>query len=152
MAKQIKARRVATKRVNETRARELWLASLGAVAMTQKQGAKLYATMVAEGRNLQSRVQKAVDEANAQINARIAQVNKQIAGIKAEVEGRVQPLRQRAEATYLVIADEITVRLQPLLTRFGVKAPAKRKPAAKTRKVVRRPAKKAAKRAPRKAA
>lgn len=165
MAKQIKARRVAVKRVNESKARELWLASLGAASLTRKQGIKLYAKMVNEGRGMQSRVIEAVNgfgaqvndtlgQINGQINNRIAQVNEKIADVRAKIEGSVQPLRHRAEATYLVLADEVTVRLQPLLVRFGFAAPAKRRAPAKAKKVVRRaaPAKKAVKRATRKAA
>ena len=147
MAKQIKARRVAVKRVNESKARELWLASLGAASLTRKQGIKLYAAMVTEGRGMQSRVIEAVNGFGAQVNDKLADV-------RAKIEGSVQPLRHRAEATYLVLADEVTVRLQPLLVRFGFAAPAKRRAPAKAKKAVRRaaPAKKIVKRATRKAA
>lgn len=137
MAKQTKPRKTSKPRPATPAARDLWLATIGAVSLGRKQGAKLYDSVLAEGRTLQGRFEQGIAEAGEQINAAVASVRQRADAI-------VSPLRSRAEETLVVVKGEVEARLQPVLARLGVKkAPAKRRPAAK--RPVRKPV---AKRAP----
>ncbi|MBD8526306.1 phasin family protein [Pseudomarimonas arenosa] len=144
MAKQIKARRAAAKSSPKFNGRDLWLASLGAVAMTRKQGIKLYDTMINEGRSLQNQVVDRVSAFGEQINDRLADV-------RAKVEGAIAPVRARAVSTYSQIAKEVQTRLQPVLAKFGVKV-SKPRATKRVAKSTRKPAQKRTVRRARKAA
>lgn len=134
MAKQIKTRRAAAAAKARVEARDLWLAGLGAVSLTRKNGIKLYGTLLEEGKQFQGRAEQ-------QIDALQRQAREGFQSAKARVEAVVSPIRERAEATYGTVKTEVETRLQPVLAKFGVKpapkartrkAPvAKRKPAAK---------------------
>ncbi|MCK7594108.1 phasin family protein [Pseudomarimonas salicorniae] len=143
MVKQVKTRKAAAKRNPDFNARQLWLASLGAASLTRKQGIKLYDAMVEEGTSLQGKVNKAVDDAKAQVGGAIENV-------RGRIDGVVAPVRERAEATFVVIKDEVETRLQPVLARFGKakpttkRAPAKRRAAPKARKAPAKRTRKAA--------
>ena len=134
MAKQIKARRAAAKSSPKFNGRDLWLASLGAVSLTRKQGIKLYDNMLNEGRSLQSQVVDRVSAFGDQINSRLADV-------RAKVEGAIAPVRARAVATYGQIAQEVQTRLQPVLAKFGVKV-SKPRATKRAAKSTRKPAQK----------
>jgi len=142
MAKQIKSRRVSRAKQNSFEVRQLWLAAIGAVSLSRKQGVKLYSSVLAEGRSLQDRVNASVANIGDQVTTVIGQVRKR-------AEAVATPLRARAEAAIAIVKTEVETRLQPVLVRFGVsKAPAKRRAPAKrgTRKPVAKAA--AVKRAP----
>lgn len=126
MAKQIKSRRVSRTQKNSFEVRQLWLAAIGAVSLSRKQGAKLYASMLTEGHGLQDRVNETVANVGGQVTAAIGQV-------RERAEAVVTPLRIRAEAVISVVKTEVESRLQPVLVRFGLatKAPSKRRTAAK---------------------
>ena len=134
MAKQIKTRRAAPKAGVETR--DLFLAGLGAVSLTRKQGIKLYGAMLEEGKQFQGRIEQTIDglQDQARLGAEL---------VRERVESIVTPIRSRAEAAYGTVKAEVETRLAPVLAKLGVK------PAAKVR--VKRVAKKPAKRAVRKA-
>jgi len=133
MAKQIKSRRISRTQKNSFEVRQLWLAAIGAVSLSRKQGAKLYSSMLTEGRSLQDRVNETVASVSGQVTGAIGQV-------RERAEAVVTPLRARAEAAIAVVKTEVETRLQPVLVRFGFasKAPAKRRPASK--RVTRKPA------------
>ena len=135
MAKQIKTRRAAPKAGVETR--DLFLAGLGAVSLTRKQGIKIYGAMLEEGKQFQGRIEQTIDglQDQAKLGAEL---------VRERVESIVTPVRSRAEAAYGTVKAELETRLAPVLAKFGVK------PAAKPR-AVKRVAKKPAKRAARKA-
>ena len=136
MAKQLKSRRAAPAAKARIDARDLWLAGLGAVSLTRKNGIKLYGTLLEEGKQFQGR-------AGEQFDALQRQAREGFETAKARVEAVVSPIRERAEATYGTVKSEVETRLQPVLAKLGVKpaakarprkAPvAKRKPAAKRR-------------------
>ena len=136
MAKQVKSRSAAPAAKARIDARDLWLAGLGAVSLTRKNGIKLYGTLLEEGKQFQGR-------AGQQIDALQRQAREGFETAKARVEAVVSPIRERAEATYGTVKSEVETRLQPVLAKLGVKpapkprtrkAPvAKRKPAAKRR-------------------
>jgi poly(hydroxyalkanoate) granule-associated protein len=136
MAKQVKTRRAAPAAKARIDARDLWLAGLGAVSLTRKNGIKLYGTLLEEGKQFQGRAEQQFDALQRQAREGLEQA-------KARVEAVVSPIRERAEATYGSVKSEVETRLQPVLAKLGVKpapkartrkAPvAKRKPAAKRR-------------------
>lgn len=115
MVKQVKSRRAPATRTPEFTVRELWLASLGAASLTRKQGIKLYAGMIDEGRGLQTRITDTVASVTEQVNGAVVTVRERIDAV-------VTPARERVEAIYIVIKDEVETRLQPVLSRFGVTA------------------------------
>jgi hypothetical protein len=135
MAKQIKSRRAAPKAGVETR--DLFLAGLGAVSLTRKQGIKIYGAMLEEGKQFQGRIEQTIDglQDQAKLGAEL---------VRERVEAIVTPVRSRAEAAYGTVKAELKTRLAPVLVKLGVK------PAAKPR-AAKRVAKKPAKRAVRKA-
>lgn len=135
MAKQIKTRRAAPKAGVETR--DLFLAGLGAVSLTRKQGIKIYGAMLEEGKQFQGRIEQTIDglQDQAKLGAEL---------VRERVESIVTPVRSRAEAAYGTVKAELETRLAPVLAKLGVK------PAAKPR-AAKRVAKKPAKRAARKA-
>jgi len=134
MAKQLKTRRAAAAAKARIEARDLFLAGLGAVSLTRKTGIKLYGTLLEEGKQFQGK-------ANQQIEALQRQARESLDIARARVEAVVTPIRERAEAGYGRARAEVETRLQPVLTKLGVKpapkartrkAPAtKRKPAAR---------------------
>lgn len=135
MAKQVKTRRAAAAAKARIDARDLWLAGLGAVSLTRKNGIKLYGTLLEEGKQFQGRAEQ-------QIDALQRQAREGFESAKARVEAVVSPIRERAEATYGSVKSDLETRLQPVLAKFGVAKPApkararkapvaKRKPAAK---------------------
>lgn len=134
MAKQLKTRRAATAAKTRVEARDLFLAGLGAVSLTRKNGIKLYGTLLEEGKQFQGK-------ANQQFDALQRQARETFGAARARVEAVVTPIRERAEAGYGRARSEVETRLQPVLARLGVKpapkartrkAPAtKRKPAAR---------------------
>ena len=136
MAKQLKTRRAAAAAQARIDARDLFLAGLGAVSLTRKNGIKLYGTLLEEGKQFQGR-------AGEQFDALQRQARDGYETAKARVEAVVNPLRERAEATLGTVKTEVGTRLQPVLARLGVKpapkarprkaATAKRKPVAKRR-------------------
>ena len=136
MAKQTKTRRAAPAAKARIDARDLWLAGLGAVSLTRKNGIKLYGTLLEEGKQFQGRAEQ-------QFDALQRQAREGFESARARVEAVAAPIRERAEATYGSVKSQVESRLQPVLSRFGVKAApkartrkapvAKRKPAAKRR-------------------
>jgi len=141
MAKQIKSRRVSRAKQNTFQVRQLWLAAMGAVSLGRKQSVKLYASVIAEGRGLQDRLNETVADLSGQVNLVIAEA-------RNRAEALVSPLRARAEATFANVKSEVESRLQPVLAKFGVLPKTAKRRATKT--TARKPvAKKAvAKRAP----
>lgn len=127
MSKQIKARRTRSQRVAQSKSRELWLAAIGAVSLTRKQGAKAYAALLDEGRSLQDRLGETVEGVGEQVKSRLADA-------RGRAEALVDPLRDRAETLIGAVKGEVETRLQPVLSRLGVqkKAAVKRRPAAKS--------------------
>lgn len=117
MAKQIKARRVATARTSAIGPRELVLAGLGAVSLTRKQSIRLFDAIRQEGAQLSSRL----GQASVALNDRIYAARDSIGGV-------VAPAVERAGNALASARGEIEQRLAPVLVRLGVK------PAAKTRK------------------
>ena len=76
------------------RAREFWLASLGAVSIARRQGEKLFATLVNEGQQFQAQTGKIVDSVSGDVKKQVGGVVKKVAtrakAVRAKVEARVE--------------------------------------------------------------
>lgn len=92
---------------------KLLLAGLGAVSLAQKQSQKAIDTLVAEGENFQQRARKAVKSVNSD-------ARKAVTGVQKQINGLVNPLRQRAVRNVRRIEAAVTDRVGSVLGRFGV--------------------------------
>lgn len=110
-------------------ARTLWLASLGAVSLAQKQGGKLIETLVAEGEDFKLRTERFA-------NTLVRDLRRAANDTQAQVEGVIEPLRAQAVKAVREVEAGITGRFGDVLGRFGIA----RKPKAvrKVKRVVRR--------------
>jgi hypothetical protein len=141
MSRQAKTRR--SGRNIEIGRRELWLAGLGAVSLTRKQALATFEAVNAG--SLKFREQARTDLATwiEQAGEQAEALRKQAGTALRQVQARVSPVRQRAEAALA----EGRQLLEPLLVKLGVSAKKKsavrRKPAARkapARKVAHRAA------------
>lgn len=112
MAKQTKNRRAPAKAGVD--AHDLFLAGLGAVSLTRKQGLKLYGALLDEGKQFQGKVEQTIEglQDQARLGAEL---------VRGRVEAIVTPLRARAEAAYGTVKGEVENRLAPVLDKLGVK-------------------------------
>ena len=115
--------RPAAKSASGIEARDLWLASLGAVSLTRKQGIKLYGTLLDEGKQFQGRIEDVIGDLQGQAKAGVSRV-------KAQVGAIVAPLRERAESTFTTVKTEVESRLSPVFDKLGVKLTQLTKPQA----------------------
>lgn len=112
MAKQIKTRRAPAKAGIE--AHDLFLAGLGAVSLTRKQGLKLYGALLDEGKQFQGKVEQTIEGLQDQAKLGAELVRERVGAI-------VTPIRARAEAAYGTVKGELESRLAPVLNKLGVK-------------------------------
>jgi poly(hydroxyalkanoate) granule-associated protein len=141
MAKQLKTRRPAAAAAR-LEARDLWLAGLGAVSLTRKNGIKFYGTLLEEGKQFQGRFEQSIAQFQGQ-------ARQGYANVRNRVEAAVSPIRERAEATYGTVKAELETRLAPVLDKLGMKPAAKARARKTAKRVVKTRA--TAKRATRKA-
>jgi poly(hydroxyalkanoate) granule-associated protein len=120
-------------------ARTLWLASLGAVSLAQKQGGKLIETLVAEGEDFRSRTGKLAVAVKRDI---VRAAN----DAQSQIEGAIGPIKARAISTVRTVEAGVNDRFSDVLGRFGVARKVTRKPKAtrSVKRVVRRTKAKAA--------
>lgn len=86
--------------------RDLWLASLGAVSITRKRGARFFETLIGEGQDLRERTVKLAE-------GTVADVRKQVAG----VFGKVQ---QKASANLTQVEGVVGNQVSRVLSRIGI--------------------------------
>ena len=98
-------------------ANQIWLAGLGALARAQKEGPKLFESLVDEGERLQSRTRDAAQESmsNAMKGVRGA-FDQGVEGVRDQVEG----LRDRANETWDNIEKIFQSRVHKALRQLGV--------------------------------
>lgn len=140
MAKQTKTRRAPAKAGIE--AHDLFLAGLGAVSLTRKQGIRIYGTLLDEGKQFQGKFEQTIEglQDQARLGAEL---------VRERVEAIVTPIRTRAEAAYGSVRGELETRLAPVLGKLGVKPAPKARARTGTKRTVRK-AKAATKRVARK--
>jgi poly(hydroxyalkanoate) granule-associated protein len=70
-------------------AHEVFLAGLGAAALTQEEGGRLFDRLVSRGRKVEAEGKKKVTAGKKQLDAVTKKANKAVAKIQGEVEGRL---------------------------------------------------------------
>jgi poly(hydroxyalkanoate) granule-associated protein len=109
-------------------ARTLWLASLGAVSLAQKQGGKLIEALVAEGEDFRLRTNKLATSV-------VKDLRQAADDAQAQVKDAIEPIRAQAMLTVRQVEAGMTDRIGDVLEKLGVTTKAKpkatRKPAAK---------------------
>ncbi|MGB0134408.1 phasin family protein [Dokdonella sp.] len=95
MSKQIKVNKTSKTKVapNADNAQRIWLASLGAFSIAQKQGSELFETMISEGKSFQVRSEKLARKVSAD-------VRKGFDSRLKPVKARVLATRKSAEAKF----------------------------------------------------
>lgn len=137
-------------------ARNVWLASLGAMSLARKQGEKLVTALVEEGQSIQARSDRLRHGVAKDVRRQVNQATRQVKGI-------VDPIVRQATLVAGDIQNGIGERLTEVLGRIGVpnrqdvadltarvtslgtkvkarnaKAPARRRPAARRKPAARR--------------
>lgn len=109
-------------------ARTLWLASLGAVSLAQKQGGKLIEALVAEGEDFRLRTNKLATSV-------VKDLRQAADDAQTQVKHAIKPIRAQAMLTVRQVEAGMTDRIGDVLEKLGVATKAKpkasRKPAAK---------------------
>ncbi len=113
MRQNVKIKKAAKPVQGSDAGRTLWLASLGAVSIAQKQGEKAIEALVAEGTSYQNRAVKL--RKNLNNDAR-----KFAAGVEKRVAGLVNPIRSRAVKNVKEVESAVSERIGSVLGRFGV--------------------------------
>ncbi len=113
-AKKITTKKVTTSRVKPVikasnisdRAREIWLAGLGAFAVAQTEGRKIFDTMVAEGERIETATRSVATSATRDL--------------KQNVEGRISFVRDTAEDQINKLEKVFETRVGKTLSLLGV--------------------------------
>lgn len=113
MRQNVKIKKAAKPAQGSDAGRKLWLASLGAMSLAQKQGEKAIDALVAEGTAFQNRARKL--RKNINNDAR-----KFASGVEKRVTGLVNPIRSRAIKNVQEVESAVTERIGSVLGRFGV--------------------------------
>jgi len=87
-------------------ARDLWLASLGAVSITRKQSARLFETLKDEGQGLNKRTVKMVDGT--------------VADVRAKFSGVIGKMQQTAAANLSQVEGVVSDQVGRVLSRMGI--------------------------------
>ncbi len=87
-------------------ARDLWLASLGAVSITRKQSARLFETLKGEGQGLNKRTTKLVDGT--------------VADVRAKFTGVIGKVQQSAAANLSQVEGVVGDQVGKVLSRLGI--------------------------------
>ena len=157
MAKKAARKKKSAKKASPLKdhAYNVWLAGLGALAVAESEGGKLFNQLVEKGADLEKRGKPVVDKFVKQASEKVADVRKK-AGSRAEkvggdakagwtkvedaVDGKVTAALHKLGIPTRKEIEELTQRVATLTAKLDGKPPA-RKPA---KKAARKPAKKAA--------
>lgn len=106
------APKAATKQVKDT-ANKVWLAGLGAVAMAEEEGGKLFKGLVGKGKEFEATGREKLEQAQKTVES--------MAGAaKEKVETATSDVRGRAAEMWGKLEDEWDDRMARTLKRFGV--------------------------------
>jgi len=106
------AKKSAGKQMKES-ASKVWLAGLGAVAMAEEEGGKLFQGLVAKGKEFE-------EEGRERIEQAVERVEKLAGTAKKKVESATSEVRGRAVELFGVVEDEWDERMARTLKRVGV--------------------------------
>jgi poly(hydroxyalkanoate) granule-associated protein len=106
------ARKAATKQVKDT-ANKVWLAGLGAVAMAEEEGGKLFKGLVGKGKELEATGREKLEQAQKTVETLAGAAKEKVETATTDVRGRASELLGKLE-------DEWDDRMARTLKRFGV--------------------------------
>jgi poly(hydroxyalkanoate) granule-associated protein len=96
----------ATKAAQPVQARDLWRASMGAIALTRKEGAKLVGQIVDQAKDAQARAIEFVE-------GRVAQV-------RGQVEGVIGKVQEAANQNLAQVEQALSGQVTRVLSRLGI--------------------------------
>lgn len=120
---------------------QVWQAGLGALGLAQKEGAKLFKALIAEGGELDRKARKHASDSVDVFEQRMDQVREQASGLLGRVEKNFDDKLQAALARFGVPTRQEVQELRAQLAELKKSAP--KKPAAK-KAVAKSPAKRPA--------
>lgn len=97
---------MAKKQARNEFARDIWLAGLGAFAVAQNEGGKVFDQLVKEGSKVEKKTKK--------------DVNKTVVNLREEVEARLSGAKQAAGVSVSKLEKIFEQRVAQVLGRFGV--------------------------------
>jgi poly(hydroxyalkanoate) granule-associated protein len=109
-SKRAKAKASQPKNLFINSAHQIWLAGLGALARAQKEGPKLFETLVEEGEKVHSRTVDAAGEA----------MSNAMQGIRGTIDASVEGVRDRATETWDNIEKIFQSRVHKAMRQLGV--------------------------------
>ena len=112
-SKQIKSKRVTRAATANETTRKVWLASLGAVSLAQKQSNKIIETLVEEGEQFKARTEKTTSTI-------VKDVRKAANDAQKQIKAYVTPIKQRAVKAVRKVESNIGETIGDVLGRFGV--------------------------------
>ena len=100
--------RVATRETTDARetARDIWLASLGAMSITRKQGERVLGTLINEGQSLNQRTVKLVDGT--------------VSDVRSKLNGAIGKVQQTAAANLAQVEEVVGTQVGRVLSRLGI--------------------------------
>ena len=113
VSKQIKSKRTTRAAAANEASRKVWLASLGAVSLAQKQGNKIIETLVEEGEQFRVRTNKTTATL-------VKDVRKAANDAQKQIKAYVTPIKQRAVKAVRKVESNIGETIGDVLGRFGV--------------------------------
>ena len=113
VTKQIKSKRTTRTATANEASRKVWLASLGAVSLAQKQGNRIIETLVEEGEQFRARTNKTTATL-------VKDVRKAANDAQKQIKAYVTPIRQRAVKAVRQVESNIGETIGDVLGRFGV--------------------------------
>lgn len=128
------------KKTTNTRpsAQKVWLAGLGALAIAEEEGGKLFRSLVSKGEKYEKGLNKPVERATKKVKGTVKEVRgragKTLAGIEAALDRQVTAALHRVGVpTRKEIAD-LARKVDRLNKTIGARKPAKKKAARRTAK------------------
>lgn len=129
-------RRTARKTKTELTPRAVLLAGIGAASLCRKQALKSVDGLAAGADTLRNRAESAAREAGSTV-----------AKLRKQAKAKLAPVQKQATQFAQLAQAEFEARFAPVLVKFGVKAPAKKRPARAAKRTARPAAKRSRKRA-----
>lgn len=87
-------------------ARDVWLASIGAISITRKQGNRFFETLVNEGQGLNQRTMKLVEGT--------------VSDVRTQVKGVIGKVQQTAAANFSQVEGVVGNQVGRVLSRLGI--------------------------------
>lgn len=88
------------------KAREVWLAGLGAIASVEEEGEKLFGTLVQKGAELEKKGEESINAA--------------VADVKGQVKAEIKKVEDKVDETVVSVTGVFEKNVSTVLEKFGV--------------------------------